>query len=160
MKLTVAFKHKLSDKFMTRMKQKIIQKWTKSKYFHTEVIIDDEWIESDNDIGVIRHKLQPLKESYDYITIEVKDCPVNKEAVDSFIDSQMGAKYDWTGIYMSQVLKLGIDRADQWFCSEFIVKILQIMSVEQMLYVKPQNISPQALFELLHESEVERLIFS
>ena len=149
MTITVAFKHKVSDNFLTRMKQELIKKWTKSNYFHVEIVIGDNWIEADNDIGLVKHKLRPYSDKYDYIDIEIPDCAVNIDNVNSFIDSQMGAKYDWTGIYLSQVIKLGVDRKNRWFCSELVSRIMQMYGIEVFQYIKPENVSPQGVFELL-----------
>lgn len=149
MTVIVAFKHKLSDKFSTRIKQQIIQKWTNSKYYHVEIIIENEWIEADNGKGLVRHRLRPLSDKYDYVKIEVPECEHTKRLVDTFINSQMGAEYDWVGIYLSQVIKLGIDKGDRWFCSEFVVKVLQILNIESLIYVKPENMSPGKLFRTI-----------
>jgi len=148
MKVILAFKHKLSDRFSTRLKQKIIQKWTRSPYYHVEIIIDGEWIEADNSKGLVRHKLRPLSDAYHYVEVPVNKCAHTQNLVDSFIDSQMGSKYDWVGIFLSQVIKLGVDKKDKWFCSEFVSKILQIYNVEPFIYVKPENMSPKDVFEI------------
>ncbi len=153
MKITIAFKHKLSDNFFERMKQKIILKWTKSIYFHVEMIIDNEWIEADNDKGLIKHKLRPLSTKYDYITIYVPECQINLKNAKKFIENQMGSKYDWTGIYLSQVFKLGIDKKDRWFCSEIVSKMLQIYGVENFHYIKPEDMSPESVFKMLSAME-------
>jgi len=112
MKVIIAFKHKLSNKFLERAKQKIIQKWTKSPYYHVEIIIGNTWIEADNSIGLVKHELRPLSDKYHYLEIDVFECDHTQKLVDSFIESQMGANYDWTGIFLSQVIKLGIDKKD------------------------------------------------
>lgn len=145
----IAFKHELSDNFFERLKQKIILKWTKSIYYHVEMIIDNEWIEADNKKGLIGHKLRPLNRKYDYVTLYVPDCLININNAKKFIENQMGSRYDWTGIYLSQIVKIGIDKSDRWFCSEFIAKMLQIYGVEPFLYIKPESLSPEGVFKIL-----------
>jgi uncharacterized protein YycO len=149
MTVTVAFKHELSDKFLTRIKQKMIQKWTGSKYFHVEIIIGDTWIEADNSVGVVQHNLRPLSNKYDYVEVRVPDCEICMTNVNNFINNQMGAKYDWTGIYLSQILRLGVNKEDSWFCSELVSKILQIYNIEPFLYIAPESLSPGDLFKIL-----------
>ncbi len=149
MRLIVAFKHKLSENFMERIKQRIIQRWTDSKYYHVEIAIGEYWIEADSDIGLVKHKLRPLNDKYDYISLKVPECKVNDITVERFINSQMGAEYDWTGIYLSQVFKLGIDKKDKWFCSELVSKVLQIYNIEPFLYIKPESLSPGDVYDIL-----------
>jgi hypothetical protein len=156
MKVIVAFKHRLSDDFLQRIKQKIIQKWTRSKYFHVEIIINNTWIEADNGKGVVKHNLRPFSDSYDYVEIDVPNCEVCHKNVINFIEKQMGAGYDWTGVYLSQVLKLGINKKDKWFCSELVSKILQIYNIEPFLYIDPQNLSPEGVYQILTKKTKSR----
>jgi hypothetical protein len=158
MTVTVAFKHELSEKFLARMKQKLIRKWTKSKYYHVEVIIENKWIEADNSIGVIQHDLRPLSNKYDYVEVNVPDCEVCHKNAKNFVNNQMGAKYDWTGIYLSQVIKLGINKDDSWFCSELVSKILQIYNIEPFLYVAPESLSPEGVFQILTKKCNSRVV--
>jgi hypothetical protein len=158
MTVTIAFKHELSEKFLTRMKQKLIQKWTNSKYYHVEIIIEDKWIEADNNIGVVEHDLRPLSKKYDYIEVSVPDCAICHKNVKNFISNQMGAGYDWTGIYFSQVVKLGVNKEDSWFCSELVAKILQIYNIEPFLYISPESLSPEGVYQLLVKKCNSRLV--
>jgi len=148
MKVILAFKHKLSDNLLTRIKQQVILKWTRSLYYHVEIIINGDWIEADNKIGLVRHKLRPLTDAYHYVEVPAYECPHTNRLVNSFINSQLGSKYDWAGIFLSQVIPAGVDIENKWFCSEFVSKVLQIYNVEPFLYIKPENMSPQDVFKM------------
>lgn len=158
MDLIIAFKHELSEDFMTRKKQEIIQWWTKSKYYHVELIIGNIWLEADNTKGIVKHNLRPLSDKYDYVQISLPECEHTERIANNFILSQIGAGYDWVGIFLSQFIKLGIDKRDKWFCSEFIVKILQIYNFEPSIYVDPQDVSPKKLYDLVTKAGGGKLI--
>jgi ribosomal protein S17E len=152
MKIVVAFEKKLSDNKATRIKQSLIKKWTKSEYFHVEIIIDGYWYSADTKRGLIKRKLKPLKDSYDYLTVFPSTCQENKRLAAEFIDSQVGKKYDWAAIYLTQLLKIGIENKDRWFCSEIVAKVLQILQIREFVNTKPSLMSPQDVFYSLSKS--------
>ena len=50
---------------------KIIRFWTKSKYSHVEIIINDVWVSSNPKVGVTVNSLRPLTNKWDYIDVKV-----------------------------------------------------------------------------------------
>jgi hypothetical protein len=159
MTVIVAFKHKLSGSFMARMKQKLIKAWTRSNYYHVEIIIDNYWIQADNDIGVVRHKLRPFSKKYDYIEVAFSGSETQEEEVKCFVDSQIGAKYDWLGIYFSQIIKLGINKKDRWFCSELVSRVLQLCDIKPFLGVTNNEMAPGDVYNLLtRECDIRRVV--
>ncbi len=129
-----------------RFKVKAVMKWTKSKYFHTEVIVGDYWI-SANTEGIKRYKLKKLRDSYDYIFLDIPISDSHHKKILDFIDNQIGTEYDWLGIYLSQFVKIGANREDKWFCSELVTKILQLCMVYETLELQPHLVSPEDLFQ-------------
>ena len=140
MKIVLAFE-KNSESLMA----KIIRWYTSSNYSHVEMIIGDKWISSDASVGgVYIRDLKPLKESWDYIEVEVDGRKL--KSVWRFIKSQEDAKYDWCGIVCSQTFKIQRkENQDEWFCSEIVTKILQIFGEEKSLKYYPSSMSAESL---------------
>jgi hypothetical protein len=50
-------------------------------------------------------------------------CNEESEAIE-FIKSQIGKKYDWRGIFFSQLFNSDREDNDKWFCSEIVRRSL------------------------------------
>ncbi len=131
-----------------KVKVKLVQIWTKSKYFHSEFILGDRWISAETD-GIIGHKLHPLEDGYDYIFIDIELSDYHSRKIFEFMEIQIGSKYDWVGIYLSQFVPLGANARDKWFCSELTTKLLQLCMLKEALPLQPHMTSPDELFKIL-----------
>jgi hypothetical protein len=143
MQITLAFK-----KNDPAWYAKLVRWYTKSKYSHVELIIEDKWISiSDSKDGVHIYDLEPLHTSWDYVPVEV---PADRlEDVWRFIDSQVGKKYDWAGIFFTQFLKISdSDAKNKWFCSEFVCQVLKEFQIECVKEFDCANLSPRDLYLL------------
>jgi hypothetical protein len=103
---------------------KIIAWWTDSEYSHTEIIVDGVWYStSPRDLRLRAKRIAPTEGHWDIVDISdgAKDC----EVILAEFAKYEGAKYDWTGIALSQVLPLGMDSEQRWFCSEWAAHCLQ-----------------------------------
>jgi len=129
---------------------KLIGWWTKSKYIHAELIIDDNWITSNPETGFSIKTNRPVDDDlYDYIDLgRVKLTSKHMDILANWIDGIKGTKYDYLGILMSQFLPLSIDNRHKYFCSEVVTRILQIIGYEEVLDLLPQNVSPADLAEI------------
>ena len=128
--------------------ERLIRWWTKSKYYHVELIIGNRWISSIDTIGFRVKNLNKLRDNYDYHDMELV---VSKQTIDKlwdWIDSQTGKKYDWYGLVMSQIFKLGLDNKDKTICSEAVTIMLQILEVEEVMTLKPITVSPGDLAKI------------
>jgi hypothetical protein len=126
-----------------------IQWWTKSKFFHVAVLLDGYWYTALPLGGVQKLKEIDLEE---FEIIEIKHRKLHPEQHDIMLDylnDQIGIEYDWRGILFSQVFKFGINSSSKWFCSEFVVKILQLMYVKEVFDELPNKVSPARLYWLL-----------
>ena len=133
MKVILALQHTLQhgSSIRNHLETKIVQLWSWSKYFHSEIIIDNNWISSGpSHGGVYIHKLQPLRKEYDYIEIEVDAKKL--ESVMKFIESQLGSEYDWTGVFLLG-LNSNAHNESKWFCSEICAEILLRFGVKLKL---------------------------
>ena len=152
MKIVVAFEKKLSSNKIDKIKQKFIKKWTNSNYFHVEIIIDNYWYSADTSSGFIKRELSPLKDSYDYVTVMPNTCLENEEIAKTFLNAQIGKKYDWIAIYLTQLFNIGIESKDKWFCSEIVAKIMQILQIKEFVYNKPSLMTPEDVYVCLNKS--------
>ncbi len=67
--------------------------------------------------------------------------PLASEAPCQFIKDHLGARYDYAGLVLSQVLAFGRHDPDKWFCSEICAAALGLPN--------PQRLSPQFLFDVV-----------
>ena len=140
LELTLAFRK--VDK--TDIADQLISFWTKSKYVHVELIMDNMWISS-NLKGVHIKELTPLKDTYDYHNLEVIITHDQYVNIVKWIYKQNGKTYDRLGIYLSQFIPLRIDNRNKWFCSELVTKILQMLNVVEVQDNYPFLTSPADL---------------
>lgn len=147
--ITVAFKY---IKKNTSFINKVIGWWTKSKYYHVELIIGSKWISSNPDKGgVTINDLRELNDNWHYCklpSIEMTNDQVN--LIMKWIYSQSDKKYDWSGIIWSMVFPFTLHNRNKWFCSELCTTILKLFLVEKVIDAEPNNVSPGKLAKLLN----------
>lgn len=126
----------------------IIKAWTRSKYSHVEMIIEDKWVSSSPDVGGVTIKdLHELNhKDWDYIDIEVDGRKLRK--VLKFIEENKNAKYDWLGLFAGTVFSQNIEDKDKFFCSEMMTIILQIFNETKVKNLIPNEITPEDLHKL------------
>lgn len=144
--LTLAFKKVNKD---STWMAKVISYWTKSEYHHVELILNNNWISSDSDTGVVVRELKPLKDNWDYINLpSVTLLPLHYDILNKFIKKVDGNKYDWKGIILSQTIPLSMNNKNKWFCSELVTKLLQIIVVEEVIDLEPNEVAPKDLYDI------------
>ena len=103
---------------------KLIRWWTRSPYSHSELVIDDIWYSSSPRDGHVRAtRIYAVPNHWDFIHIDCSEQA--KRTITDAIDSQLGKPYDIIGILLSQVIPLGVDDPNSWFCSEICACALQ-----------------------------------
>jgi len=137
------------DKNNHTLIEKLICLWTHSEYYHVELLIDDLRIgilpDKNNILTIANFKPQNLK-LFDILYFEITD----EQYYDlwKFIKDNIGKKYDWTGIFLSQLFPLNIENPKRFFCSEFVCYCLTKINL-----IIPERscqwYHPGALFELL-----------
>jgi len=128
---------------------KVIAWWTKSKYYHTEFIINNRWVSSMPKQGIVIRELKPLKDKYDYKTFTFQLEYEHYTRFIKWIENQEGKKYDFVGIVFSQILPFNIDSNNRWFCSELCTKALQLVGSREVYEYKPSTVSPGKLAKLV-----------
>lgn len=132
----------------------LIRKWTRSPYCHCcAVFTFDEGkqvlYEAQNNVGVVSREvvadidLRPSQ--WDHIDIPVS--PDSRQKVMEWCASEVGCKYDWLGLFWSQVLFIPREHPDKWFCSEFAAAALEQLGM--LKDKKPCTFSPGSLFKAL-----------
>ena len=129
---------------------KLIGLWTNSIYCHVELILPgEEWISSrlENGVHVRTGKPKDYK-NYDYLELPFTLTDSQYNILKRCLDKQKDAKYDKFGIVLSQIIPLGTQRTDRWFCSELVCKLCQLLYLEEVQSFEPQFTSPQDLYEV------------
>lgn len=92
----------------------------------------------------------------DLYDVALTDCQRN--AVEHFINSQLGKKYDWRGVlhFITRRREKPKDQ-DRWFCSELIAAAFELAGVPLLDRVPAYKVSPGALVRspLLHYRETK-----
>lgn len=108
----------------TEYTDRLIQWWTKSKYSHVEIVYNNLWYSSSpRDYGVRQKEIEMNPEHWDLFDIEID--PI---LFLTFFYDTVGMDYDWTGIFLSQVLHINVEDKKRYFCSEWCAEALGIPS--------------------------------
>lgn len=123
---------------------KLIRFWTKSNYSHVEIVFDDMWYSiSPRDNYIRRKKIDFKEENWDFIEIQI-----NSSSFEEFFKKTEGMKYDWLGIFLSQVFPLNVDAKNRYFCSEWCSEALGVSPKLSNLY------SPEDLYKSINKTRV------
>ena len=141
-KLAVKLAFKKLDK-NSNFVAKSVAWYTRSEYYHVELVVNDIWVSVFPGTGVKLNTLKPLKDTWDYkdlpsIELTKKQYLIFME----FLKEQENKKYDFLGIFLAQVIPLKINNRDKWFCSELVVKLLQMLYVKETFSLVPASTSP------------------
>jgi len=144
MTVTLAFYKGRGNSVFQRFQDGIIRSVTRGIYSHVELISGDAMhgqtavcLSASGRDGGVREKRILLKpESWDLVSM-----PLASEAPCQFIRDRLGARYDYAGLMLSQVLAFGRHDPDKWFCSEICAAALGLPN--------PQRVSPQFLFDVV-----------
>ncbi len=152
----VAFYTATNNNLWSALQQWGIRIWTLGKYSHCE-FIDDNGSDNPNDwtwmaatsrdpgvTAVRKIKFKPGNWDVYDLPSDVDYQPAVKWAM-----SNLGKKYDWTGIWLSQFLQLNINNPNRYFCSEFNMKQLQETALLRGDTAKPQSYSPNGMYRKL-----------
>jgi len=140
-------------KAQTLIPSKAITLWTKAhkphNYSHTEIVFSSAiYFGHDVESQTIKFKDKPdTTEEVDYYIIKIpKEL---EQTAFQFAQDHDGAKYDWLGITMTQFINLGMNSTYKWFCSEIVVRLLQIMGFYPLFEEQAHKISPYGLHKRL-----------
>lgn len=133
---------------------KAIQLWTRSKYFHCNIIIDGYVYFMGVDGLDIYHISQENKECYEFV--EIPEHYISKYFIDNtilFLEEVKyhKVKYDWSGILLSQVFPFKRHSRRRYFCSELCAVCLSMLlsddGIRNKLIGKEHLFSPKDLYK-------------
>lgn len=148
LKVTLAFQKTGINGRKPNIYERLIKWWTKSDYFHVEVIIGNTWISALDYRGFRMKQLRTLSDAYDYHTFYVDVTDKQNNDINAWLLEQVGKKYDWYGLVMSQIFKIGLDHDDKWICSEVATKVLQLLTVKKVFDLNPIMVAPGDLAKI------------
>lgn len=137
----------------------ITSKITRSKYVHVEL----KFPEGDTYLikmwgSVIRIPNKIYQEPYDYQ--EIYASLINRINMRAFLDRCVSNKssFNYLGFLLIYIWPFSGKNSNKWFCSELVASALERGNIK--LRLKPHEITPGKLFELLDEREnnIERFI--
>jgi len=145
MTVTLAFYKGRGKSVFQRFQDGIIRRVTRGIYSHVELISGDAALgrvavclsASGRDGGVREKRIFLNPESWDLVAMHM-----DAGAPCEFIRGNLGARYDYAGLMLSQVLAFARHNPDKWFCSEICAAALG--------FPNPQRVSPQFLFDVLN----------
>jgi len=151
-KITIAFYKGKGD-----ILNKIVRWWTKSKYSHAELILDDceTWISiSPKFLSKIKasKKFFANPAQWDFVPLNVDS--EQYQTILDFYDETKGSGYDWIGMLLSQFLPFRIKTENRWYCSEWIAYALRIACVVDWKIIKiyeRKDLSPGVLYQIVHK---------
>jgi hypothetical protein len=129
---------------------RLIKIWTRSKYSHCELVFDDgRRFSADTEMPMhTRFSTEAMtSKNWDFVHIPMSQADENK--IKGFCFEEIGCRYDWTGIFLSQFIRLGYQSKTKWFCSEVCVAGLQQIGL--LPGIKPNRVSPGKLFKLINK---------
>jgi len=142
--VTLAFyKGRASDPWH-RAQDAAIRLATRGTYSHVELIPGSITLgdtatclsASGRDGGVRSKRILLKPTSWDLVPLDIAHKPAAQ-----FILARIGARYDYKGILLSQLVALGRHSETRWFCSEIVAAALGIKN--------PHRVSPQMLFDIV-----------
>lgn len=122
----IAFYKGWGDKWYHKITSALVKVWTRGKYTHVELINDDDtecpkgwcWYSASAfNEGLVRVKNITIKEGH-WDIYELGNFR-QYDAFD-FMEGEIGKKYDWPGIFLTQIFRLGRHHKEKWFCSEIV----------------------------------------
>jgi len=128
----------------------VIKRWTHGQYYHVEMVVDGVVIKSDRDGVSVGDADDPG--SWDVVNLELDVNEHQLDVLHEWLQRVDGCRYDYMGIMFSQVIKSRYDDPDKWFCSELVVKALQILCYEPSIYLTPNTVSPNGLYNALKDN--------
>ena len=130
---------------------RLIRKWTKSRFSHVELIINGISYSSSSRDGGVRKKIINY-EAENWRIFDLKNVFDINIAL-KFLNENLGQKYDLEGIVLSQVFNLDKHSKNKYFCSELIIEALK-KSIADEKFVLLENynyFSPERLYNYLYK---------
>lgn len=118
---------------------KTIALWTSSLYSHVEIVVGDDprtayWYSTSP--RLLRITKRHI--NYDPDKWRLIDVDIDLDRLEKIYNETKGAKYDFLGILLSEIIPLDIHNQNRWYCSEWCSYVLDLENT---------RMSPQKLYE-------------
>ena len=135
---------------------KVIAFWTRSKYYHTEIMINGYRVISVPGNGLVIDKSLPHDiDNWDIVKVPKFSVTTSEyEEIFTWLSEQVGKDYDIKGILFSQIFKWNTHNPDKWFCSEIATTILQLFNIPRSEGLIPNNVSPAILGNIFNPGDI------
>jgi hypothetical protein len=130
----------------------LVRLWTWSKYSHCEIEFSPAPGEgrgircSALSMGVCWRPALTGTEVANWDSIPVKLTAEAEQRGLEWCTQQIGDRYDWPGIFFSEILPLRRRAESRWFCSELACEFLEVVGLLPGIY---PAVSPRRLQELM-----------
>jgi len=139
----------------TNWHHRFIRWWTKSKYSHAELVLNEGeiWVSISPFLYskvAARIKVELELDDWDFIDFKVND--IQMISLKDFIAETTGDGYDWIGMLLSQVLPCIIKSRRRWYCSSWIAHALShsgIISFRKTGIYEIPDLHPGRLYYIL-----------
>lgn len=129
----------------------LIRWWTKSEYSHCELLFSDGMMFSSH---VADKGTRYVKNQYfNYLYWDVLEIPITdkqEKVMRDFCDSELYCRYDWWGIWFSQIIRMQREDPEKWFCSEICTTAWQRIGF--LGDSRPCTFSPGKLYKRMREA--------
>jgi len=143
---------------------KVIQWWTKSIYYHCEIIFEDKTSFTanidKNGYGTYFHTFD--YNNYDKSNWDLIDINITSEQesqIKEWCKNEDGCWYDIIGLFLTQVIPLSFENSRWWFCSEMVIAALK-ENLGWFGTTKPHEIDPSEAYKMIQDKIKERNLFS
>lgn len=128
---------------------KLIRLWTGGPYSHCEVVMDGMAYSASQYHNAVRAwHFQEDHNKWDIVELDSLD----ENIILTFFRNELGKKYDWLGIFLSQLFPFQIHNKSKWFCSEICHEALVVGGLKSAF--KSQEVDPNTLYKILTSKEV------
>lgn len=134
---------------------KIIQWWTKSQYYHVELVFEDKIAFTADTtfkkFGTFFYEF--YYDNYDINNWEVLDLNISEEdelKIRHWCETENGCWYDLIGLVFTQVIPLSFQNPYWWFCSEVCHAALQ-QNLGWFPSTKSHQIDPFELYNMVRK---------
>jgi len=139
---------------------KIIQWWTKSIYYHCELVFEDKTSFSANidSWKIIGTRFSTFDyNNYDLNNWDVINLPINtdeEQKIKEWCKSENNCFYDFIGLFLTQLVPFSFENKYWWFCSEICCAALQ-KNLNWFQNIKTHEQDPIELRILVHTELVK-----
>lgn len=128
----------------------LIKLWTGGPYSHCEILFSDGMMASSmQGEGVRFTHVGQQNFAIDWDSIEVPANEAEEQLVRKWFYGELGAGYDWYGLFCCQVLGYHREDPHDWWCSEACTAAIQTIGF--LKKIQPYTLSPNGMYKKLRK---------